>query len=140
MGVVALAILGGAAAAEQFTSLDAALTLQGAISDGDFFLLTQFFRFQAGETVNYRSITDANTSLWSATISGTYLGTDLNVAYQGDFSAFPSGRITWTTNGSYGPVAWGGSGSALILDGHRPKLTQIGRIQVDNSQHQAMSS
>ena len=117
MGVVALATLGGAnAAAEQITALDAALTLQGAISDGDFFLLTQFFGFQAGDTLHYRSITDANTSMWSATLSGTYSGMNLNVTYQGDFSAFPSGRITWTTDGSYGPNAWGGSGSALILD------------------------
>jgi len=55
--------------------------------------------------------------MWSATLSGTYSGMNLNVTYQGDFSAFPSGRITWTTDGSYGPNAWGGSGNALILNG-----------------------
>jgi len=100
--------------AAPLSPLEASLVLQGTIPDDDFFLLTRFFGFQVGETLNYQSTSDL--SGWSATLSGTYLGASLNVSYSGDISAFPAGAITWTSSGSYGSAAWSGSGSALITD------------------------
>lgn len=93
---------------------EASLVVQGTIPDIDFFILAESFGFQAGETVNYWS--DFNPSGWSASLLGAYKGTNLNVTYSGDISAFPLGPITWTTSGFYGADTWNGSGSALILD------------------------
>lgn len=89
---------------------EAGAMLQGTIPDADFFLLANFFGV-GPETLTYQSVT--NSSGWSGTLSGTYLGKSLNVTYSGNSSAFP-GSITWTSSGSYGSDPWASNGAALI--------------------------
>ena len=110
-GVLAL---GSAAMAKELATLEASAVSQGTIADSDFFLLTEFFGFTLAETLDYQSTADA--SGWTGTLSGTYLGTSVDVSYSGDLSAYPGGAITCTSSGSFGPHAWNGNGTFSITD------------------------
>jgi hypothetical protein len=92
--------------------IEASFVVQGTVPDTDFFLLTLFSSFEAGETLSYKSST--STQHWTASLSGSYLGVGLNVAYLGNLAGFPGAPITWTSTGSYGSSVWAGSGMIAI--------------------------
>lgn len=119
---VFLFILGGIPV-YAINALDASLLSQGTIPDSDMFTLMEFFGFPSGQEIsNYQST--LTPSGWSATLSGTYLGTNLNVSYLGDISAFPAGPINWTSSGSYGTNSWSGNGTFLITM-NTPTIFQV---------------
>ncbi len=109
-----LSVWGTPVQATLLSNSDTALVLNATIPDGDLFLLSEFFGFQANEFFDYKF--DIDNTGWSATLSGVYLGKNLNITYSGDTSTFPSGNITWTTSGFFGSDTWSGNGTALITD------------------------
>jgi hypothetical protein len=113
--LVPLIVLGTrTACADPIRTLEVAQALNAAIPDGDFSALTEFVGHVPGESLDYGF--SADLAGWSATLSGQYLGVDLNVTYAGDLSAYPSGPVTWTSTGTYGSAAWNGGGSAMVTD------------------------
>jgi hypothetical protein len=96
------------------SALEASALVQSTASDTDFGFLGLLTGFQSGQTLDYNST--STTTAWSATLSGSYLGSGANVAYSGDLSGYPSGAITWTSAGTYGTENWSGAGAATIMD------------------------
>lgn len=96
------------------STLEASDIIQSTVADTDVFLLGGFFGFAGGQTEIYNSTPAA--SSWSSSLTGAYKGTGLSVSYTGDLSGYPSGPVTWSATGSYGALAWTGSGSASITD------------------------
>ena len=92
----------------------ASTLIQSTASDTDALLLSLFYGFEAGQTINYSS--SLTPTSWSGTLSGTYTGMGLSLSYLGDLSNYPSGPVTWTSSGSYGNQVWSGDGSATIGD------------------------
>ncbi len=93
---------------------DASEMIQSTATDNDVALLTSLFGYQP-QTFSYSSVSAP--TAWAGALSGTYLGSGLNVAYLGDLSSYLStGAVTWTSAGTYGAQSWSGSGSATIAD------------------------
>jgi hypothetical protein len=118
MCMIVLFVLGEPhpARATLLTGLESAVVLQGVIPDSDYVLMAALAGFGVGEALNYTATLDAETQRWTASFTGTYLGNQVNIAYQGAFSAFPSGPLTWTTTGTFGTAMWKGGGSAAFAD------------------------
>src|SRR5262249_29246800 len=96
-------------------SYDASTLVQSTATDADAMLLGQIYGFQGDQTFTYSSTADA--TMWSGSLTGTYLGTSLNLSYAGDLTNYAStGAVTWTSSGTYGGQGWSGSGSATISD------------------------
>ena len=93
---------------------EASALVQSTASDSDALLLSLFYGYESGQTLNYQS--SSTSTSWAGALSGTYAGTSLSLNYLGDLSSYPSGPITWTTSGVYGSQTWSGVGSAIISD------------------------
>jgi hypothetical protein len=119
---LALPLASGAprAHAGPIDSQEAALLLNLTAPDNDFYFLTLFAGYVPRQTVHYQAT--VTTTGWSATLSGTYAGQALAVAYSGDTTAFPGGTITWTSSGTYGAQSWSGSGSSFFSSINPPTL------------------
>jgi hypothetical protein len=96
------------------SALNSSTIAQGTIPDTDLFFLTEFFGFKAGETLDYESTLTPLS--WSATLSGAYLGTGLNVKYIGDLSPSQAGQIIWSSLGTFGTSTWIGGGNIFISE------------------------
>jgi hypothetical protein len=99
--------------ASVLTSMQESLVTQGTVPDGDFFMLTRFTSFEPGNTLRFQSRSDGLN--WDALLSGSYLGTDVDVSYEARRSS-ASAPLTWTSSGFYGADEWTGSGSISIAD------------------------
>jgi hypothetical protein len=103
------------ACASLLSPFEASALIQSTATDTDGMLLSLFYGFEAGQTLNYSA--SLTTTSWSGTLTGTYLGTGLSLTYLGDLSNYQSsGAVAWTNSGSYGNQSWSGSGSATIAD------------------------
>jgi hypothetical protein len=99
------------------TAEEAMIATQGTVPDGDLGLLAGFVGLEASDTLNYEFTTKSGLSAWSATLSGVYAGTSLNVGYSGNLFIVPGGITTsWDSNGFYGAAPWSGSGNASFSD------------------------
>ena len=66
-------------------------------------------------SLNYTAVgSDANWTLWTGALVGSFLGRSVNLGYSGALSGFPPGTITWTTTGTFGGGGVAGSGTATI--------------------------
>ena len=101
--------------AASFSVLEASTMIQSSVADVDAGLLSTLFGFQVGEILNFQS---EYTGLgWSSSLSGMYLGENLDITYLGDTSNYVSSEmITWSSIGSYGIRSWSGNGMATISD------------------------
>lgn len=82
--------------------------IQSTATDTDVFALIAFFGFAPEQTLEYSST--AATSPPSGALTGVYLGIPVNVVY-----SWQSGAI-WNDTGTYGSLAWNGSGQATFSD------------------------
>jgi hypothetical protein len=92
----------------QFDIFTEELILNNTLPDNDYNLLTQFAGFNLGDTLSL-SMTGTSNG-WQTSLTGTYLGTNLNVNYSGTITS--GGLASWTSSGTYGASTWTGSGTA----------------------------
>lgn len=112
-----LTMLAGASGrlhADTLPALFASYILQDALPDTDLYLLTKFEGYVPRQTLTYSTLTMP--TQWSATVSGNYGGTALNVSYLGNSSGYPTGPLTWTSRGAFGAEAWTGSGTGQFTE------------------------
>jgi hypothetical protein len=115
--LLAVGVLTPPVRANVIMPLEASVMIQStAAEDVDYYLLTSFYGFKAGETLTYTSSINTVSNTWSGTLSGTYMGKAVSVSYSGDYSQYPSGKITWSSTGTYGSDSWTGSGNALFTE------------------------
>ena len=112
-----LATLSSAGArGDLITPTEANIIVQSTLADGDFALLNAFYGLGLGQSVAYHSTIDFGASSWSGTLTGTFQGLAVDVAYTGSFAAYPGGPFTWNSSGTYGINAWTGSGSVAFAN------------------------
>jgi hypothetical protein len=100
--------------ADVLAVLDASSLIQSTATDTDAVFLSLFTNISPEAIWNYAST--SSLTAWTGSLSGTYLGSTLDVAYSGSLSAYPTGPITWSSTGSFGSQTWSSTGSALFAD------------------------
>src|SRR5437867_6074711 len=122
--VIVLGILSPSAVhAVSISAQETSLPLQADLAAGDFALIAAMFR--TGQPAQLHYTGSATGAGWTGALTGTFVGSPVDVHYSGDFGLFPSGTMTWTTTGSAGAVQFSGLGRVTLTDTPQGYLTEL---------------